>query len=112
MEIFAILKAAEQLPHVRMNGPLSFLVMPYCYAHHVLYENNQKQDGPMLNLIKKAAIYILVILGIIYGYQLMTGKSITSFPREIVDKLQQKDTRTESANPHYYRDPAKNIPQQ
>ena len=64
----------------------------------------------MFKLLKKIAIYILIILGIIYGYQFLTGKSIATLPREINDKLQQKETQTESTNPHYYRDPAKNMP--
>lgn len=60
--------------------------------------------------LKKMALYILLILGVIYGYQFLTGKSIATLPREIVDKLQQKDTATESSNPHYYRDPGRNLP--
>lgn len=64
----------------------------------------------MLKLIKKIALYIAVIIGIIYGYQFLTGKSITSLPKEIGDKLGRGETRTESANPHYYKDPAKYIP--
>jgi len=63
----------------------------------------------MSNLLKKITIYLIVILGIMYGYQYMTGKSITTLPREIADKLQQKVTRVESINPQYYRDPEKNI---
>ena len=66
----------------------------------------------MIELLKKIAIYLILILGIIYGYQYITGKSITTVPREIVDKLQQKDTRTESTNPQYYIDPAKKIPKE
>jgi|GEM_PF-2417184 len=64
----------------------------------------------MIRLLKKFALYAIVILGVVYGYQLMTGKSIATLPREIVDKLQQKNTATESANPNYYRDPAKDLP--
>lgn len=60
--------------------------------------------------LKKMALYVLLILGVIYGYQFLTGKSIATLPREIVDKLQQKDTTTESSNPHYYRDPGRNLP--
>jgi len=66
----------------------------------------------MLKLLKKCIFYFIVILGIIYGYQYMTGKSIATLPREIVNTLQQKDTRTESANPRYYRDPAKYMPKE
>ena len=64
----------------------------------------------MFNLLKKIALYLLPILGIIYGYQFMTGKSIATLPGEIVDKFQQKNVQTQSTNPHYYRDPAKNMP--
>ena len=63
----------------------------------------------MSNLIKKIALYVLIILGVIYGYRYITGKSIATLPREIVDKLQQKGP-AESTNPKYYRDPAGNIP--
>jgi len=62
----------------------------------------------MSNLLKKYAIYLIVILGIIYGYQYMTGKSIATLPREIADKLQQKITGAGSINPKDYRDPEKN----
>ncbi|MBU1567343.1 MAG: hypothetical protein KJ630_17185 [Proteobacteria bacterium] len=64
----------------------------------------------MLELLKKIAIYLIPILGIIYGYHFMTGKSIATLPGEIVGKLQQKNTATESTNPHYYRDTAKDMP--
>lgn len=60
--------------------------------------------------LKKIALYVLAILGVMYGYQFMTGKSIATLPREIVDRLQQKDTSTESSNPRYYRDPGRNLP--
>jgi hypothetical protein len=63
-----------------------------------------------MRLLKKFALYLLVILGVIYGYQFMTGKSIATLPREIYDKLQQKNTATESSNLHYYRDPGRNLP--
>lgn len=60
--------------------------------------------------LKKIALYVLAILGVMYGYQFMTGKSIATLPREIVDKLQQKDTAKESSNLRYYRDPGRNLP--
>ena len=66
----------------------------------------------MFGLLKKIALYLIIILGIIYGYQFMTGKSITTLPKEIADKLLKKDTKTESTNPHYYNDPAKNLPKE
>lgn len=59
----------------------------------------------MTNLLKKIALFLLVILGVIYGYQYMTGKSITTLPREIVNKLQDKGSG-ESTNPKYYKNPA------
>ncbi len=64
----------------------------------------------MIRLLKKCALYLLAILGVIYGYQFLTGKSIATLPRELVDKLQQKDTAAESSNPRYYRDPGKDLP--
>jgi hypothetical protein len=64
----------------------------------------------MFELLKKIVIYLIPVVGIIYGYQYMTGKSIATLPREIVDKIQQKDTATESTNPHYYSDPEKRMP--
>ena len=64
----------------------------------------------MFKLVKKIALYLIITLGIIYGYHDMTGKSIATLPRDIVNKLQQKDTRTESTNLRYHTDPAKNIP--
>lgn len=66
----------------------------------------------MLNLLKKIAFYLIIILGIIYGYQFITGKNLANLPGEIVDKLQQKDSRTESTNLRYYTDPAKNMPKE
>lgn len=57
-------------------------------------------------LIKKIALYAILLLAIIYGYQMMTGKSITTLPREIVDKLQDKGP-AESTNPRYMQDPGK-----
>ena len=63
----------------------------------------------MINFIKKIALYLLILLGIMYGYQYVTGKSITTLPREIVNKLQQKGSG-ESTNPKYYSDPAKTMP--
>ena len=64
----------------------------------------------MINLLKKIALYVLILLGIIYGYQYMTGKSITTLPRDIVNKLQQKSP-AESTNPKYYnKDPEEQLP--
>ena len=64
----------------------------------------------MFNLLKKIALYVLIILGIMYGYQYMTGKSIATLPRDIVGKLQEKGP-TQSTNPQYYKkNPADQIP--
>lgn len=59
-----------------------------------------------MRLIKKIVLYAIILLGVIYGYQQMTGKSITTLPREIVDKLQDRGP-AQSTNPHYMQDPAK-----
>jgi hypothetical protein len=46
-----------------------------------------------------------------YAYHYMTGKSITTLPRELVNKLQEKGpAATKSTNPRYYTDPAKDMP--
>lgn len=66
----------------------------------------------MFKLLKKIAFYLIVTLGIIYGYHYLTGKSIATLPRDIVNTLQQKDTRTESTNLRYHTDPAKNMPKE
>lgn len=64
----------------------------------------------MLGFLKKIVIYLIPLLGIMYGYQYMTGKSLSTLPGEIVDKLQQKDTSGKSTNPVYYSDPEKQLP--
>ncbi len=63
----------------------------------------------MFQLLKKFALYVLIALGIIYGYQYMTGKSIATLPRQIVNKLQDKSPG-EATNPKYYKDPAEQMP--
>ena len=60
----------------------------------------------MARLLKKVALYALVLLGVVFGYQYLTGKSIATLPGDIVAKLNQKGP-TESTNPKYYQDPAK-----
>jgi len=62
--------------------------------------------------LKKLIVYCLVIVGVIYGYQLVTGKSIATLPGELVDKIQSigSTPQTESTNPHYYTDPEKSMP--
>lgn len=57
----------------------------------------------MFGLLKKIALYLIPILGIIYGYQFMTGKSIDTLPGEIVGKIQQKNTAPDQ------KDPEKNL---
>ncbi len=63
----------------------------------------------MFQLLKKIALYVLIILGIMYGYQFMTGKSIATLPREIVNKMQD-NTPGKATNPKYYKDPAEQLP--
>ncbi len=53
----------------------------------------------MFGILKKIALYLIPILGIIYGYQFMTGKSIDTLPGEIVGKIQQKTTAPDHKNP-------------
>jgi hypothetical protein len=64
----------------------------------------------MSKLHKKILLYLVIFLGIFYGYQYLTGKSITTLPGEIVDLLMHQEPRTESTNVHYYNDPAKRVP--
>jgi len=62
---------------------------------------------------KKILIYLALLLGLIYGYRFLTGESIIDLPMKIHYKIQQsgEEKPTESANPHYYRDPAKDLPE-
>jgi hypothetical protein len=64
----------------------------------------------MSKLQKKIMLYLVIFLGIFYGYQYMTGKSITTLPGEIVDLLMHQEPRTKSTNVHYYNDPEKRVP--
>lgn len=64
----------------------------------------------MINLIKKLAIYLVILIGIAYGYHSLTGRSIINLPGDIVARLQKKGPATESQNPKYYTDPAKRMP--
>jgi hypothetical protein len=63
----------------------------------------------MFNLLKKVGLYLILLLGVIFGYQYLTGRSIADLPQEIVNKLQEKSPPG-STNPKYYKDPADNIP--
>ncbi len=60
----------------------------------------------MFELLKKIACYALVVLGIFYGYQWITGKSITTLPQEIVAKIQgtgKSSAPAKSTNLKYYK---------
>ena len=59
-----------------------------------------------MQLLKKIALYVAIILGIIYGYEYMTGKSITTLPHDILGKLNEQGP-AESTNPKYYQAPEK-----
>jgi len=62
-----------------------------------------------MKFIKKIALYLIIILGIMYGYQAITGRSITTLPQEIASKFNEKGS-SESTNPKYLSDPAKRMP--
>jgi hypothetical protein len=94
--------------------------MPVSTLHRYGYFYTTARDKPpkktrcllrddMINLIKKIAIYLLILFGIAYGYHYLTGRSIVTLPREIVDKLQDKSPSTESTNPKYYRKPNEDL---
>jgi len=63
--------------------------------------------------IKKILVYVLMLLGIIYGYRYLTGESIVDLPMKIHNKIHETDSDApkESTNPHYYTDPAKRLPE-
>ncbi|MBB5346711.1 hypothetical protein JWG42_02615 [Desulfoprunum benzoelyticum] len=63
----------------------------------------------MVNLFTKTAIYLLILLGIAYGYHYLTGRSIVTLPRDIVARLQEKSAPSESTNPRYYKTPDENL---
>ena len=63
----------------------------------------------MLNLLKKFSLYLIILLGVLYGYKYLTGKSIATLPQEIVNKLHEKSP-TDSTNPKYYNNPAEQMP--
>lgn len=64
----------------------------------------------MTKLLKKISFYLVIFLGIFFGYQFLTGKSLTTLPGEIVDLLMHEEARTKSTNVHYYNDPSKRVP--
>lgn len=64
----------------------------------------------MSKRLKKITFYLVIFLGIFYGYQFLTGKSITTLPGEIVDLLMQQEPRTKSTNVNYYNHPEKRVP--
>lgn len=59
--------------------------------------------------LKKIAFYSLILIAVIYGYEYVTGESLSTLPKKIVNALYHPEIRTKSANPHYYEDPAKNM---
>lgn len=63
--------------------------------------------------VKKILIYAALLLGLIYGYHFVTGESIADLPMKIHNKIQHIEVEhpAESANPHYYQDPAKDLPE-
>ena len=68
----------------------------------------------MVDLIKKIALFAVALFGVVYGYQYMTGKSITELPGEIVARIQngpKSEQATpgsgQSTNPRYLQDPIK-----
>jgi hypothetical protein len=71
------------------------------------YASMMRDD--MVNLIKKIAIYLLILIGISYGYQYLTGRSIVTLPRDIVEKLQEKEPSADSTNPKYYKKPNEDL---
>ncbi len=60
----------------------------------------------MARLLRKCALSVFVLLGVVYGYQDLTDKSIATLPGDLVSKLNQKGPAV-STNPTYYQDPAK-----
>jgi hypothetical protein len=66
-------------------------------------------DKNMSALLKKIALYVIVILGILYGYKYFTGKSLGTLPAEIVNFFHQQGP-AKNANPVYYKNPAEEMP--
>ncbi len=58
----------------------------------------------MSTLLKKIALFIIVFLGILYGYKYFTGKSLARLPAQINAFFQQK-AATKNTNPVYYESP-------
>ena len=66
----------------------------------------------MFGLLKKIVGYTLVALGVFYGYQWITGKSLMTLPQEIVAKIQgtgSGSTPAKSTNPKYYTNPDERV---
>jgi len=63
----------------------------------------------MPTLLKKIALYIIVILAVLYGYKYFTGKSLGNLPSEIANFFHQQGP-TKNTNPVYYKDPAEEMP--
>ncbi len=65
----------------------------------------------MSKLLKKIALYVLVILAVLYGYRYFTGKSLASLPSEIANYFQRSGP-TKNTNPVYYKNPADEMQKQ
>lgn len=72
----------------------------------------------MVDLVKKLAVFAVALFGVVYGYQYMTGRSITALPGEIVARIQNGPSSEQAApgseqstNPRYMQDPAKRSPE-
>ena len=63
--------------------------------------------------LKKILVYVMLLVGVIYGYRFLTGESIADLPAKIHHKIQTigSDAPKESAPPNYYTDPAKRLPE-
>lgn len=70
-----------------------------------------KQKAYMLKILKKVAAYIAITLGVMYGYEFLTGESLSTLPGKIINKLYHPEVRTKSGNPHYYKEPEETIPE-
>jgi hypothetical protein len=62
-----------------------------------------------VSLVKKLVLYAILIFAVCFGYQTMTGKSITTLPGEISQKLNGPQQK-QSTNPRFYPDPEKRLP--
>ncbi len=63
----------------------------------------------MISLVKKGILYLVIILGIIFGYFYLTGKSLSSLPSEVSGFFNQEGS-SKNTNPVYYKDPSEKMP--